>query len=321
MQRIVDRRPDLVMKLLGAVAIAIASSSVIIAISPNLGVAIVGHLLLSFFASTILPGVLAVISFVIPPRMRTLGFAAGNIWLLLGVPIVPVIFAIGDRFGLRTGMLVLVPIYLIGSFLLASAGFTIEEDIERVRGQARAQAEMMRGRAEGQAKLLIVRDLDVAYDGVQVLFGVDFDVTDGEIVALLGTNGAGKSTLLKAISGLLPCSAGNVLFDGRAVTNADPVQIARLGVAQIPGGRAVFPTLTVEENLRIAGWMYRGDAEHTRQAMERVLEHFPVLRERWHTAAGDLSGGEQQMLSLAQAFLSRPKLLLIDELTLGLAPT
>jgi branched-chain amino acid transport system ATP-binding protein len=110
------------------------------------------------------------------------------------------------------------------------------------------------------------------------------------------------------------------LFDGRSITNVDPVQVARAGIAQIPGGRAVFPTLTVEENIRVAGWMFRGDTEHMREATERVLETFPVLRERWTTPAGDLSGGEQQMLSLAQAFIARPKMLMIDELSLGLAP-
>src|SRR5581483_1145573 len=187
----------------------------------------------------------AVISFVIPPRMRTLGFATGNLWILLGTPVIPIIGGIGDKYGLRVGMLIFVPIYLLGSLILASAGYTIEEDIERVRVAARAQAEMRQSREEGNAKLLICRELSVAYDNVQVLFGVDFEVTDGEIVALLGTNGAGKSTLLKAISGLLPAMEGTVLFDGRVITNSDPVQIAQYGVAQIPGGRAIFPTLTV----------------------------------------------------------------------------
>ena len=320
-QRFVNRSPALAIKLLGISAIGVSTGIILIAISPNLGVAIAGHALMSFMSAPLLPGVLAVISFVIPPSMRTLGFSTGNLWLLLGAPAIPIVGAMGDAFGIRVALLVLVPIYLFGSFLIASSGFTIDADIERVRVSSRAQADMRRSRAEGSAKLLIARDLDVAYDGVQVLFGVDFEVSDGEIVALLGTNGAGKSTLLRAISGLQPSTGGTVLFDGRIISGADPVQIARLGVAQIPGGRAVFPTLTVEENIRVAGWIYRGDQEHVKAATERILEHFPVLRDRWEARAGDLSGGEQQMLSLAQAFISKPKLLLIDELTLGLAPT
>jgi branched-chain amino acid transport system ATP-binding protein len=284
-------------------------------------VAVAGHMIASFMGAMLLPGMLAVISFVIPPHMRTLGFATGNLWLLMGAPLLPVVAAIGNNSGLRVGLLVIVPIYLLGAFLISSAGWTIEGDIERVQLSARAQAEMFRSRESGTGKLLIARDLDVAYDGVQVLFDVNFEVDDGEIVALLGTNGAGKSTLLKAISGIVPSIGGTVLFDGRIITNADPVQVARLGIAQIPGGRAVFPTLTVEENIRIAGWMFRGEEERLKEATERILDHFPVLRSRWEAKAGDLSGGEQQMLSLAQAFIAKPKLLLIDELTLGLAPT
>ena len=321
LQRFVSTNPGRAMRMLGLAALLVATGIVIMAVSPNLGVAIAGHMLFSFVFATILPGLLAIFSLVIPPNMRTLGFAAGNPWILLGAPVIPLSFAIADGVGLRAGLLFLVPVYLVGSFLLASSGWTIEEDIKRIRLSSRTQAEMRRSRDEGHAKLLIVRDLDVAYDGVQVLFGVNFDVDDGEIVALLGTNGAGKSTLLKAISGILQSGAGTVLFDGRSITNVDPVQVAHAGVAQIPGGRAVFPTLTVEENVRVAGWMFRNETEHVREATERVLETFPVLRERWNTPAGDLSGGEQQMLSLAQAFIAKPKLLLIDELTLGLAPT
>jgi ABC-type branched-subunit amino acid transport system ATPase component/ABC-type branched-subunit amino acid transport system permease subunit len=168
--------------------------------------------------------------------------------------------------------------------------------------------------------LLDVRGLDVAYDQVQVLFGVDFSVAPGEIVALLGTNGAGKSTLLRAISGLRVPSSGTITFDGDDITGADPVGITRRGISHVPGGRGVFASLTVAENLRMAGWLYRDDDEYLHTATEGVLGYFPSLRERWNTAAGDLSGGEQQMLSLGQAFIARPKLLLIDELSLGLAP-
>jgi branched-chain amino acid transport system ATP-binding protein len=169
--------------------------------------------------------------------------------------------------------------------------------------------------------LLSVEDANVFYDQTQVLFGVDVEIHQGEILALLGTNGAGKSTLLKAISGLNPASSGRVVFEGADITRASVGRIARLGIAQVPGGRGIFPSLTIAENLKIAAWMFRRDADYVKSKTAEVLEHFPALERRWSTAAGSLSGGEQQMVSLAQAFLAKPKLLLIDELSLGLAPT
>jgi ABC-type branched-subunit amino acid transport system ATPase component len=146
-------------------------------------------------------------------------------------------------------------------------------------------------------------------------------VHEGEILALLGTNGAGKSTLLKAISGLAPAHGGTIMFDGEDITKAGPNKTAEMGIAQVPGGRGIFPSLNVQENLRVAGWLYRKDKAYLEEATKRVVEYFPALERRWTTAAGSLSGGEQQMLSLAQAFLAKPKLLMIDELSLGLAPT
>jgi branched-chain amino acid transport system ATP-binding protein len=176
-------------------------------------------------------------------------------------------------------------------------------------------------RVDGSA-FLSCRGVDVAYDQVQVLFGVDLDVEEGEIVALLGTNGAGKSTLLKAVSGLVDPIAGSIVFDGRDVTHADAVATSRLGIIQVPGGRAVFPTLTVAEHFRCGTWLYADEDEATVQArIDRVLELFPRLRERWDQMAGNLSGGEQQQLGLGMAFVAKPRLLIIDELSLGLAPT
>src|SRR5688500_5346365 len=147
------------------------------------------------------------------------------------------------------------------------------------------------------------------------------EVRPGEIVALLGTNGAGKSTLLKAISGTVDPIGGAMFFDGRDITHADANQTVAMVIIQVPGGKAVFPTLTVAEHLRAAGWLYRGDPEYLKQATEEVYETFPRLRERIDQMAGNLSGGEQQMLALGMAFIAKPKLLMIDELSLGLAPT
>ncbi|HZQ86184.1 MAG TPA: ATP-binding cassette domain-containing protein [Acidimicrobiales bacterium] len=170
--------------------------------------------------------------------------------------------------------------------------------------------------------ILECRGVDVAYDQVQVLFGVDLDVEEGEIIALLGTNGAGKSTLLKAISGLVDPAAGTIHFDGRDITHADAVRTAKMGIVQVPGGRAVFPTLTVAEHFKCGTWLYaREDPAEVQARIDTVLEQFPRLRERWDQMAGNLSGGEQQQLGLGMAFVAKPRLLIIDELSLGLAPT
>jgi branched-chain amino acid transport system ATP-binding protein len=173
---------------------------------------------------------------------------------------------------------------------------------------------------DGQV-ILRCTDLDVSYGPVQVLFDVNFDVERGEIVALLGTNGAGKSTLLKAISGLLKPGDGKVEFEGKDITGMPANKTAALGILQMPGGKSVFPTLTVEENLRLASWLFRGEKQRVSEELEKVLDMFPRLRERYGQMAGNLSGGEQQMMSLAGVFMNQPSILMIDELSLGLAPT
>jgi ABC-type branched-subunit amino acid transport system ATPase component/ABC-type branched-subunit amino acid transport system permease subunit len=163
--------------------------------------------------------------------------------------------------------------------------------------------------------------VEVSYGPVQILFGVDLDVHEGEIVALLGTNGAGKSTLLKGASGLVKVGGGSVRLGGSAIGGEPAEAIARMGLSLMPGGRGIFPTLTVDENLRLGTWMIRKDHRAVTDAKARVHELFPILRQRGHQQAGNLSGGEQQMLSLSMALMVTPKVLMIDELSLGLAPT
>ena len=171
-----------------------------------------------------------------------------------------------------------------------------------------------------EGALLAVDGIDVSYGKTQVLFDVHFHVEPGEIVALLGTNGAGKSTLLNAIAGLAGKGEGKITFDGEDITKDGPNGTVAKGIVLMPGARGVFPTLTVEENLRLAAWLFRNDPEYVKAATDQVLEYFPVLRERWKQKAGNLSGGEQQMLTLSQVFIAKPKLLMIDELSIGLAP-
>ena len=167
------------------------------------------------------------------------------------------------------------------------------------------------------APLLSVNNLQVSYDGIRAVRDVSLSLGDGEVVALLGPNGAGKSSTLLAIMGLAPCIDGEVLFRGQSLPGVTE-DIVRLGVTLVPEGRRIFAELTVSENL-VLGASVRNESE--RQVdMERVLELFPILRERFHAHAGVLSGGEQQQLAIARALMSRPQVLLLDEPSLGLAP-
>ncbi len=167
--------------------------------------------------------------------------------------------------------------------------------------------------------LLKVRDLSVGYGEVQVLWDVSLDVFAGEIVALVGANGAGKSTLLSSISGLLQPLAGSIDFGGRAIAGARTERIVELGIAHVPEGRRLFPAMSVRDQLLLGGFRRRDRAEVQRD-LERVLDIFPRLRLRLHSLGGHLSGGEQQMVAIARGVMARPKILMIDELSLGLAP-
>jgi branched-chain amino acid transport system ATP-binding protein len=168
------------------------------------------------------------------------------------------------------------------------------------------------------APLLQVADIHVNYGRLAALQGVSLEVHDGEVVCLVGPNGAGKSTTLAAIAGGVSPHRGSIRFDGNDLAGRRPEAIARLGVSLVPEGRHVFGTLSVEENLRVGTYMRTG--RETAAQMERVLTHFPRLRERLRGPAGRLSGGEQQMLVLARALLTRPRLMMVDEPSLGLAP-
>lgn len=168
--------------------------------------------------------------------------------------------------------------------------------------------------------LLDVSAVDVHYGPVQALRGIDMRVGEGEIIALLGPNGAGKSSTLRVISGMVPPSSGTIEFQGESIGGLPPYKVVHRAVAHVPEGRELFPGLSVEENLRLGYWRSRKDRKGFPEALERVFEVLPRLKERRKQDAGTMSGGEQQMLAVGRSLMTAPKLLLIDEMSLGLAP-
>jgi branched-chain amino acid transport system ATP-binding protein len=318
--RVVATKPSRLMGFFAAMVVVLAVGLVGFALAPALPLTIFFNMVIAFGGALIIPAFITPLSLVVPPRIRGLGLQAFGPFAIPGVAFVIFLSSEAASIGIQAAMLWTVPIILVGAVIVAAGAGGFEHDIRAALAASRADEVARASKREGRHKLLVCRDIDVVYDGAQVLFGVDFDVSDGELVALLGTNGAGKSTLLRAIAGIQQASNGAVFLDGDDITHLPPHLVAARGVVMMPGGQAVFPTLTVEQNLTTAGWMYRSDPAYLRQKLDEVLARFPQLKTRWTTQAGNLSGGEQQMVALGQALLMKPRLLMVDELSLGLAP-
>ncbi|MFT5221725.1 MAG: ABC-type branched-subunit amino acid transport system ATPase component/MFS family permease [Glaciecola sp.] len=320
--RMLATRPATLVLVAAGATVYQALSYVALAFAPNVTFAVAVGIPATVVSTVLFPAQITMISMIVPPRMRGIGMQTSTPWELLGLAAAPLITTLAiNTLGLKMGLIFFGLPLLPAAAVVASTASYVERDIRNARQDAMAEAEAKRIKVAGEGQLVLVRNLDVGYDGVQVLFGVDLDVEEGELLALLGTNGAGKSTLLRAIAGTQDPTSGAIFLDGRDITHAPAYQTAEYGVVMMPGGRAVFADLTVHENLEAANWLYRelGDVEWQAR-LAQVLDFFPVLRDRMDQVAGNLSGGEQQMVALGQAFIMRPRLLMIDELSLGLAP-
>jgi ABC-type branched-subunit amino acid transport system ATPase component/predicted MFS family arabinose efflux permease len=262
---------------------------------------------------------------VVPYRLRGMGAALASIYIFfIGATGGALLAAVlSDAIGTRATIIVLsVPTTIIGGFLILRSSSYIRNDLSMVVEELQEEMEehQRKQAAPETIPVLQVRNVDFSYGPVQVLFDVDIEVARGEVLALLGTNGAGKSTVLRVIAGLGTPSRGVVRLAGRTITYVSPEQRAKLGIHMLIGGKGVFPQMTVRENLEMGAFAYRSDPADMEARIDRVLALFPRLAERARQAAGSLSGGEQQMVALARTLLHDPEILIIDELSLGLAP-
>ena len=285
---------------------------------------------------------------VLHPSLRGRGTSLDAVCQSIAGAASPVIFGIlADTYDLRTAFLILIPLTGVGGLVLLTLGLAsygaderrVQEQVRREvveagddrgsddDGGAPSPAVGERGEPDGDAPvaagrdvLLEVEDVDFAYGAVQVLFGTNLELPRGGCHALVGRNGAGKTTLLDTIAGLLEPRSGRIVLDGAEVTGVPPEQRVKLGITLMAGGRSTFPSMTVHDNLWLGAYPFCGDDELVRGRLDAVLDVFPVLRDRLGQAGGTLSGGEQQMVALARALMAGPELLLIDELSLGLAP-
>src|ERR1700722_4800287 len=266
-----------------------------------------------------------VLTSVAPYRLRGLVGAVGGIYVFfVGATGGAVLAALLDSIvGIRaTVLIIMIPSTIFGAFMIIRSAHFINNDLSLVVVELKDEMEEHRRQEADpeQIPVLQLSNVDFSYGHVQILFGVSFEVKRGEVLGLLGTNGAGKSTALNVAAGLEIATRGVVRLNGRDITYTTPEQRSRLGIHLLQGGKGVFGPMTVAENLEMGGFVYRSDKNELRRRVDRVYELFPALRDRRGERAEALSGGQQQMLALAIAMLHDPAVLMIDELSLGLAP-
>ncbi len=266
-----------------------------------------------------------VLTSVAPYHLRGITGAVGSIYLFFIGATGGAILSAGldQAFGVRAAVLILmIPTTIIGGIMIIRGSHYIRNDLSLVVLELQEEQEEHQRQADDPEAIPVLQlnNVDFSYGHVQVLFGVSFEVKKGEVLALLGTNGAGKSTALRVAAGLSTADRGVIRLNGRAVTYTTPEQRSKLGAHLLPGGRGVFGEMSVMENLEMGGYAYRGDKADLSTRIERVLGLFPALVQAKGRRADTMSGGQQQMLALAIALLRDPEVLMIDELSLGLAP-
>lgn len=319
------RDPSRALTLIGLLILPAAVLTPVQYLMPNVALFVVAGLPQLVLLSTAFALVGPVLQSIVPYRLRGLGSALGAIYIFFvgatGGALLAALFT--NLYGVRAAVLLLiVPSTVVGGVLILRSATFIRNDLSMVVAELREELdEHERRRTDPeQVPALQVAGVDFSYGHVQVLFDAGFEVRRGEVLALLGTNGAGKSTLLRVVAGLGTPARGVVRLGGQTVTFVSPEARSRLGIHLLQGGKGVFPAMTVAENLEVGAFAYRTDPADRAARVERVLTLFPDLATRLDQPAGSLSGGQQQILALAIVLLHDPEVLLIDELSLGLAP-
>ncbi len=316
--------PDKALRIIGLLLVPVGVLVPVQYAMPNVWLFVVFATLTGTFLGAAFAMIQPSIQGVVPYRLRGMGTAIITFFM----------FAIGgigggivsgfmqNQFGERTAITVLTLVFMpLGGYNIVRGSRAMRRDLSLVVEELyEEQSYYDLVEAGADVPVMQVNHIDFSYGRVQVLFDVSFDVAKGETLALLGTNGAGKSTILKVIAGLETPERGVVRYHGQTTTFASPEIRGRLGIQMLPGGKGVWPSLTIGDNLVVGAYNYRKDQADVQRRIDRVLEMFPALEDRLEERAGDLSGGQQQMLALARVMLHEPELLIIDELSLGLAP-
>lgn len=317
--------PDKALRIMGLLLIP---ASILVPLQysmPNVWLFVVFATLNGTFLGAAFSMVQPSIQSVVPYRLRGMGTAIVTFFMFAGGGVAGGLVSafLQDTVGERAAITFLTIVFMpLGGYYIMRGSHRVRHDLSLVVEELREEQSYHDLIDAGtDVPVMQVSHIDFSYGKVQVLFDVSFDVQQGETLALLGTNGAGKSTILRVVAGLETPERGVVRYQGRTATFASPETRGQLGIQMLPGGQGIWPSMSIGDNLTIGAYNYRSDAADVQRRIDRVLEMFPALADRLSERAGDLSGGQQQMLALARVMLHEPELLIIDELSLGLAPT